>query len=103
LRDLNEIAARIVEHGGRDRAHDHGRLRELNSHGAKALVLRLDVTHRERRVRNPVFHERLFEGTDGTLARVHPAGVVPRARSVMSDDQRVYSDKEFALILRKAA
>ena len=41
----------------------------------------------------------------GTLAfgGYHPAGGVPRLRSVMADDQRVYSDEEFALILRKAA
>ncbi len=48
LDDLDEVAARVVEHGGRDRAaHLQGLLLEPDAEPAQPLELRVDVVHGE--------------------------------------------------------
>ena len=59
--DLDQVAARVIEHGGRDRSHVSRRLREAHPVTYHALVLGRHVVHGERRERDAVFHERLLE------------------------------------------
>jgi hypothetical protein len=59
LHDLDEVPARVVEDGGRQRAGLHRLLRELDAEAAQARELGADVADRERR--DPVLGERLLE------------------------------------------
>jgi hypothetical protein len=67
LRNRDQVATRIVEHGGRDRSHRDRRLRELDAEALQALVVGANVLDRERRVRDAVGDGGLLERT--TLAR----------------------------------
>ena len=66
--DLDEVAAGVVEDGGRHRTHRRRRLRELDAEGAEPLELGLDVVHGERRERDAVRDERLLERLRGGMA-----------------------------------
>src|SRR5215217_1732612 len=59
-RDLDEVAAGVVEHGGLDRAHLGRLLREAHSKPGQALELAVDVGHRERGEWDAVGHKRLL-------------------------------------------
>ena len=59
--DLDEVAARVVEHGGRERPHVSRRLPEPHGPTDEALLLSRDVVDRERREGDAVLDERVLE------------------------------------------
>src|SRR6478609_11054218 len=61
LRQLNQVAAGILQHSRRHRAHRHRRLRERHTQGAKTFVLGLQIVHAKRRERNSVVQQCVFE------------------------------------------
>src|SRR5690606_10821596 len=61
LRDLDQIAAGVVEHGAGHRAHVHRLLGEVHAEGAETLVLGLHVVDGERGERDAVGDQRLLE------------------------------------------
>src|SRR5262249_40269681 len=67
LRDLNEIATRVVKHRRGYRPHRYRRLSEMNSRGPETLVFRVDVLDSERSEGNPVFHECACERPHGGM------------------------------------
>src|SRR5919204_4583737 len=67
-RDLDEVAARVVEDSRRHGLHLHGLLGEANAELAESLVLGVDVFDSERRERDAVGHERLLERPHGGIA-----------------------------------
>jgi hypothetical protein len=58
LRDLDQIAARIVEHRRGHRPHGGRRLGEVYAGGAQSRVLRLHVFDAEGRVGNAILLDR---------------------------------------------
>jgi hypothetical protein len=63
--ELDEVAARVVEHGGGHGAEVGGRLGEGHAQSDEALVLGGHVGDGEGRERDAVLHERPLEGADG--------------------------------------
>jgi hypothetical protein len=60
-RDLDEVAARVIEHGGRHWAHVRRKLREPHAPIDEALVLGSDVLDCERGEGDAILDESLLE------------------------------------------
>ena len=67
-RDLDQVAAGVVEHGCRDRAHCDGLLGESHSESTKSLELQVDVVDGERSEGDAVLDERLLEWLRGGVS-----------------------------------
>jgi hypothetical protein len=65
--DLDEVAARVVEDGGRDAVRLKRLLREADAEPAKSLGLRVDVVDGEGREGNALRDERLLERSRGRV------------------------------------
>src|SRR4051812_42174936 len=83
LRDLDQVAARVVEDGRRHRAHLEGFLGERDAHRPEPVELRPDVFDGERRERDAVVDEGLLERLRGRVTigleeQLRSVGLVPR-------------------------
>src|SRR5215470_2467959 len=68
LSQLDQVAACILEHGGRYPAHRDWRLRKDYALGAKAFVLGVNIVNREGRERDTVFDQGSLERSYGGMA-----------------------------------
>src|SRR3954469_20949654 len=102
--DLDEVAARVVEHGGGDRAHGRRRLGEADAERDQTLVLGDDVVGGERRERDAIGHECFLEGSGGgVLVRLedelHAVTVIGRhhgqPRVVANGNVRLLHEPEY--------
>lgn len=61
LRNLQQVATRVIEHGGNHRTKVCRRLHKMHALFDERFVRGVHISHGERVKRNPVFHQRIFE------------------------------------------